>query len=53
MRRSSRHLRGQQFVEVIILIGLVCLAIAWVTVETQAAIKNSYVKQQKIIASPL
>ena len=53
MRRSTRHLRGQQMVEVILLVGLVCLAIAWVTWKTQEAIQKSYDNQQKIIASPL
>ena len=56
MRRRGLHRlrrRGQNMVEVVILVGLVALGVAWLTDRLPKAIKAYHQSNQQVIASPL
>ncbi|RMG10447.1 MAG: hypothetical protein D6731_17430 [Planctomycetota bacterium] len=60
MARSSRRSffvrrlrRGQATVELIIVVGLVVLALAWLTAALPRALSHHYAENQKILVSPL
>jgi cell division protein FtsB len=52
-RRRVPSRRSQAMVEVVILVAVVGLGIAWVTWKLPAAISEHYKENQKVLASPL
>ena len=52
MRRRLRR-RGQNMVEVVILVGLVALGVAWLTDRLPKAIQAYHQSNQQVVASPL